>query len=217
MKETVLSWIRKYRHGWILSYFVIYLIWFALLEEHVHPEVWVRSPLDAYIPFCEYFVIPYMLWFLYIAAAIIYFLLTSPEDFRHMCGFLFTGMTICLILYTIFPNGHNLRPFAFHRDSIFIRIIQFVYAADPSTNVNPSIHCLNSIGVHTAIWRAKSLSDKPLIRIGSLILCISICLSTVFLKQHSIIDVLTAILLSLTLYVVFYRSDLLLALRRETA
>ena len=35
--------------------------------------------LDDYIPFCEYFVIPYLMWFLYVGGAIVSFYLKAKK------------------------------------------------------------------------------------------------------------------------------------------
>lgn len=58
----------KYPYYWVSLYFVFYMIWFAWVESRANlPYHVIHFPLDDYIPFCEYFVIPYILWFGYIA------------------------------------------------------------------------------------------------------------------------------------------------------
>ena len=64
MKETLKEFLYRYRHGWILSYFLIYLAWFAYLERTVTRRFHViHMPIDDYIPFIEVFIVPYLLWF----------------------------------------------------------------------------------------------------------------------------------------------------------
>ena len=41
-------------------------------QRNVRPNI-IHVALDDYIPFCEYFIIPYLLWFFYVAATVIYF------------------------------------------------------------------------------------------------------------------------------------------------
>ena len=53
------------------------------LEQHVTNVHIISSPLDQYIPFCEYFVIPYYLWFLYIIAILIYFSFFGADVREH--------------------------------------------------------------------------------------------------------------------------------------
>lgn len=199
----------KYRHAVAFFYLPLYLIAFFLLETLISNDseyFLLHIKLDDYIPFCEVFVIPYFLWFAFIAGTVLYFFFTNRREFFRLCLFLFVGMTICLIIYAVWPNGHALRPdlSAIGRDNIFIRILSGLYSADTSTNVCPSIHTLNSIGACAAIFHAKSFRKKRWIRYGTLLLTISICLSTVFLKQHSIVDVFCSMTLSVPLYVLAY-------------
>lgn len=199
--------IKKYKHGWILAYVFIYLIWFFALE--ARSDVVFRTihiKLDDLIPFNEFFVIPYFLWFAYIAVTVLYFFFTSKEDYYKCCAFLFIGMTICLIIYTFWPNEQNLRPASFARDNIFVKLVKGLYVTDTSTNVCPSIHVYNSIGAHIAISNSK-LKEKRGLCFVSFILAGSICLSTVFLKQHSVFDGICAIGLSIVMYLLVYKVD----------
>lgn len=203
MKEL----IRKYKHGWVFSYFIVYIVWFFTLEKTVTTNYTpVKIWLDDYIPFNEWFAIPYYLWFIYIFVTVAFFFLTNKEDFYKCIAFLFIGMTICLIIYTIWPNGQNLRPdlTQIPRDNILIRIVGQLYATDTSTNVCPSIHVFNSIGAHIAIHKSKALKKHKWIQWSSFVLMILICLSTMFLKQHSAFDALTAIALSGVMYIFVY-------------
>lgn len=199
--------IDKYKHGWVLSYFIVYMVWFYYLERTVTRNYHVvHIKLDDMIPFNEWFLIPYMLWFLYIFATVSYFFLTSRKDFYKVTAFLFIGMTICLIIYTIWPNGQDLRPNldALGRDNVLIRIIRVLYSTDTATNVCPSIHVLNSIGAAIAINKSEVLKKKKWLTAGANILTVLICMSTVFLKQHSVFDVIMGALLALVMYLVVY-------------
>ena len=96
---------------WILGYGFIYLPWFIYLEKTITKHYHVmHSVVDDYIPFNEYFVIPYFLWFAYVAVTIAYFFFVNKEDYYRLCIFLFTGMTISLLVCTLFPNGTDFRP-----------------------------------------------------------------------------------------------------------
>ena len=202
------TFINKYKHAWVLLYFFIYLPWFLFLEEKVVDNYTnVAVGLDYKIPFCEWFVIPYFLWFAYIAATIIFLFFTSKSEYYKSCAFLFIGMTICLTIYTIWPNGQNLRPTSFERDNFMIDIVKKLYSTDTATNVCPSIHVFNSIGAHIAIARSEKLQKHKWIIHCSLILTILISLSTVFLKQHAVIDGICSIALATVMYVFVYVID----------
>lgn len=197
---------QKYKHGFMLLYAFIYLPWFIYLEKTVvrHYHV-IHMKLDDYIPFNEYFIVPYILWFLYMAVAIVYFFFKDVKDFYRLTILLFTGMTIFLIVSTIYPNGHNLRPAVFVRDNIFVDAVKRLYMTDTATNIFPSIHVFNSLAVHISVIKSKHFKDKRWIRLISFVLMVSIVLSTVLLKQHSIFDVITAFIMTAFLYPVVYR------------
>ena len=203
------AFFQRYKHGLpALLYLIVYLVWFFRLEKTVtkHYEV-IHMKLDDYIPFCEVFIIPYLLWFIYVAAVVIYLFFKNKNDFIKCCIFLFTGMTVFLLISTFWPNGHHLRPYVMPRDNIFTQLIQYLYASDTSTNIWPSIHVYNSIGAHLAIINCKSLKKHKVLTGASLVLCVSIILSTVLIKQHSMFDVFTAFIMAACMYIVVYHHE----------
>ena len=206
------SFIRKYRHAIpLIVYGIIYMAWFNHLEQTItsHYRV-IHVALDDHIPFCEVFVIPYMLWFAYIAIVVMYFFFRDKDDYFRTCTFLFKGMTVFLLVSTLWPNGHHLRPYIMPRDNIFTQLVSILYKADTPTNLWPSIHVYNSLGCHIAVMKSKRLEKHKGIRIGSFILCVSIIMSTMLIKQHSVFDVTTAFIMAAIMYGVVYRSDILI-------
>lgn len=167
----------------------------------------MHTALDDLIPFNEYFIVPYLLWFLYVAAAIAYFFFTSKDDYYRLCTFLFTGMTISLLVCTLYPNGTDFRPAIDPDKNIFCFLVAKLWSIDPCINVFPSIHAYNSIGVHISICRSQTLSkNKPLVW-ASGILMVSICIATVCLKQHSILDVFGSMLMAMVIYPIAYAPE----------
>ena len=176
----------------------------------------IHVALDDYIPFCELFVIPYLLWFAYVALVVMWLFFKDKDDYYRTCIFLFTGMTVFLLVSTLFPNGHHLRPAVMPRDNIFTRMVSYLYHTDTPTNLWPSIHVYNALGAHFAIIRNRQLAAKRRICIGSLILCISIILSTMLIKQHSAFDVMTGLVMAAAMYGVTYKYDILEVYREHT-
>ena len=210
MQRKWRDFLSRYPHGWTILYFPVYLIWFLWLESRANqPYYVIHSFLDEYIPFCEYFIIPYFLWFLYVAVVYIYLFLKDRENFSRYAAFLYTGMTLFLVVSTVYPNGHLLRPLEFERDNIFIQMVCFLYWADTSTNILPSIHVFNSIAAHMAVMHTPALRQQKWTVGCSRILCVSIILSTMFLKQHSCIDVIWGIILGYGVNYLVYHTDLL--------
>lgn len=190
----------------VALYTVFYMLCFSYLESrHVRYHI-IDSSLDDKIPFCEYFIIPYLLWFLYIAVTVGYFLFFNENttEFWSLILNLAIGMTLFLIVSYVYPNGLNIRPTEFANDSAFTRMVQFLYRTDTPTNVLPSIHVYNSVAAFSAIHTCKNLQKHKGIRTGAFILTTLIILSTMFLKQHSIADVATGITCAVATYVLFY-------------
>ena len=106
-----------------------------------------------------------------------------------------------------YPNGHYLRPATFAHNNIFVHLVKWLYATDTATNLFPSIHVYNSIAVNMAVWHCDNFKNKKVIRYGSAILMVSIILSTMFLKQHSVFDVVTGILLAIFIYTLVYANN----------
>lgn len=181
----------------ILIFMVFYMIWFAALEnstsDHYHI---VYSQLDSLLPFCEYFVVPYLLWFLYVPLSMLYLLLVDEISFRRTSLILMAGMLFFLIFSTIYPTILYLRPNVLPNDNIFCQMVAMVYQSDTPTNVAPSIHVFNTLAVLEALHRSRGkLAQKPFILTIMNVMAVLIILSTMFLKQHSILDVLSACIL----------------------
>jgi membrane-associated phospholipid phosphatase len=201
MKST----LKKYSHVWLLGYAFIYLPWFLYLEKTVTSNYHIMYiALDDLIPFNEYFIIPYLLWFLYVAGAVAYFFFTDVKGYYKLCTMLFTGMTISLLVCTVFTNGTDFRPLIDPTKNVFAKIVSYLYSADTCTNVFPSIHVYNSICVHLAVLRSERLSKNHIVKISSLVLMVSICLATVFLKQHSAFDGFGSIAMAYIMYYFIY-------------
>lgn len=207
MKSSRLKQLsKKYWHIVFALYIPVYLISFFSIEHIEYDYVTIiHSPIDDMIPFCKYFIIPYLLWFLYMTLPIIFFFFYSREEFIKYVSFLIIGMSTCLILYVVFPSGLELRPEHVDSSDIFGALVNFIYMADNPYNVCPSIHCLNSFGAHIAIRKCEYFKQRPAFIYCSFILVVLICLSTFFLKQHSVYDCLTAVPMAVVLYLLIYR------------
>lgn len=202
------TFFQKYKHALVLLYGLIYMPWFIWLESRANlPYHVIHMWPDDLIPFVEAFIVPYLLWFVYVPAVFIYLFFKNKREFYQYCIFLFTGMTLFLLISTIYPNGHLLRPESFERNNIFIFATQILYRADTATNIFPSLHVYNSIAAHMAILNCQTLRNRPFIRHGSRLLMIAIILSTMFLKQHSCADVISGILLGLLMDQLLYHMD----------
>ena len=194
--------------GLVLAYMIFYLCFFNYLEYRTGVQVhMLQMRADYKIPFCEYFIVPYLLWFGYVAWAVGYFYFKNKDEYFKLCAMLFTGMTVFLVISTIYPNGHYLRPAYFEHNNIFIQMVKWLYATDTPTNLFPSVHVFNSIAVNIAVWHSDNFKKNKAVRYGSAVLMVLIILSTMFLKQHSVFDVVTGMVLAVFMYSVVYTTN----------
>lgn len=193
--------IKKHNHFLYLLIFIPLILWFFIGAKSITPVYYMYCSIDDSIPFRKIFVIPYMFWFAYMIVAFLYLGLKSKRDFLKLLIFIFLGMSISFSVFIIYPTGQGLRPLL-ESQGAFSNLVSFIYYVDPPINVCPSIHVLNSIGVHLAISNYDGAKGK--IKIFSFIIMILICISTVFIKQHSFIDVIWGSILAVVLYICVY-------------
>ena len=189
-------------HLWFQAYWVVYLVWFFWLDLTItDPKYIIHSPIDDFIPFNEWFVFPYCSWFLLLAAVTALLWWNDTESYDKLCLMMFSGMTLCLIIYMVLPNGLDIRPTAeaIGRENFAMTLMQLIWKADASVNVCPSIHVFNSVTLMMAYYRSRIFEEprRRWMRPASAVLCLSIIASTVLLKQHSCIDVVMGILLAM--------------------
>ncbi len=216
--ESLKNKLKKNKIVWIIPlYAAFYLPWFIWLEKNVTSHYYViHLPIDDKIPFCEFFIIFYYLWFVYMIGAVTYCVFTDQDAFFRGFIFIASGMTLFLVISTLFPNGHDLRPSSFPRDNIFTSLLAFIYKADTPTNIFPSLHVYNAVGAHLSLAHNKAIKDRKGLRALSLFTCIGITLSTLFLKQHSTLDVIGALVLSLIMYPICFCTELKLPFSKKT-
>ncbi|MBQ1312123.1 MAG: phosphatase PAP2 family protein [Blautia sp.] len=199
----------RLKHGLVvLVYGILYFMCFTYIEgRDVASYHIIHTVFDDMIPFCEFFVIPYLLWFFYMFFAVAYFILfgSSKKEYYHLVLNLMMGMTLFLVVSYFYPNMQQLRPTVFPRENWFTHVVRdYVYKMDTPTNILPSIHVFNSLAIHMSMVNSRKLKDHKIICRCSLILTILIILSTMFLKQHSVIDVFLGMTLALFGYLIFY-------------
>ena len=122
--------------------------------------------------------------------------------FRRMMKFIILTYSFALLTYWLFPNCQHLRPVLSDND-VLTRLVSMLYRSDTNTNVCPSIHVIGSFAVYFAARDSRMLS-KPPIRLTVFILTVLISISTVFLKQHSVLDVLAGLLVCAAAYPMIY-------------
>lgn len=190
----------EHPYRFVISFFVLFIGWFVLLEKADLPVVWnIHCSLDKYIPFVKYAVIPYSIWFLWMTQSMFHEVIREDGETRwRMLAPLFGGLLLILLFCTLVPNGISIRPAEIPGNDLCARVARFIESTDNPTCVCPSMHVYSTIFLDFGVQRAENYRYhfvKPLARVMDVL----ICLSTMFLKQHSMIDVLFALAMAVTM------------------
>ena len=152
----------------------------------------IHCALDDKIPFCEYFIIPYVIWYPFWVLMLLYTLIYEVPVFIRFMKYLIITLLISLVIYIVWPTGQDMWPEVFPRDNFFTWLTGLIYMADNNTNVCPSEHVQTAFGVVFAAMETRRLSGRKwMIFFWSE--AILVAFSVVFIKQHSILDVVAAI------------------------
>lgn len=185
--------------GW-LGYFALYFLTENLIPyEKCHV---IHSFLDDLIPFCEGFVVWYVFWYVLIVISLGYFMFYNVDSFKKLQTFIIITQVVAMAAYIIYPSRQDLRPDEFARENIFTYIVNLLYTFDTSTGVCPSLHVAYSIGIASVWLREKGVSKwwKAFVVFA----VVMICLSTMFIKQHSAVDFFAAIPVCILAEVIVY-------------
>ena len=192
----------------IIIFGIFYMATFYFIEARTVPIHIIHTKLDDIIPFCEYFIVPYVFWYAYVCGTVLYLGLTdkTAKEYYRLITNMILGMVVFVIISFVYPNGQNLRP-VLTGDSIFIRAVKLLYTIDTSTNILPSLHVFLSVACDLALCRSPFFQKYHLWKGISHLITIIICLSTMFLKQHSILDVIAALFCNILFYQLIYCNE----------
>lgn len=213
MKKTVVDYKEfrlssladpRFNHLLYLLDWVAFFIMYFITENFIPVKncYVVHSPVDDMIPFCEIFVIPYVMWYVWIVATLLYFMFYNTDNFKNLMKFIIITQIVAMAVYIIFPNMQDLRPAEFERDNVFTKVVGILYTVDTNTNVCPSLHVAYSLGL-ASVW-LKEKSATPVVKVMMVVMAVLVCMSTMFIKQHSFIDFLAALPLGLLAEIIVF-------------
>ena len=197
-----------------ILYLVGYLLWFKLLEDIPRARYhYLASFIDRMIPFAEIFIIPYISWFALQAAWVSFLFFYDRDAYDKLVTILMFGVTVFLVVSTVYPTALTLRPWHVARDNVFVDMVRWLWSIDTSTNVWPSIHVYNTTALIFTLFTTKDRRVIQNVRVPMFIWCVLIILSTMFLKQHSVGDVLSGLALAGIGYSLVYIKGLVVTFR----
>ncbi len=179
--------------AWLLCYLALflYLEVFAPKEAHL-----VSCRLDSRIPFLPVFVYPYLSWFPYIlVCAFLAIRNLEDKDYKRVVLILTAGMNLFLAISFLWPTGLELREgLVYDMGAMSGRLMKFVQTVDAPRSVFPSMHVFVTLVFQYTLELQRGKVPAWVVRLGRL-LAAAIVLSTMFTKQHSVLDVLGATVL----------------------
>ena len=179
-----------HQYLWFLP---LYLLAYVVVERvNIGAEYHnIHMFMDDLIPFSEYFAIPYFSWHVLSPVMIFYLYRNDRPVFRKLMQFFIVGAIICFAVFLIYPSSLFLRPESFEHNNIFTWILSVAYRVDTPTNVCPSMHVIGSMGLmFAAMYANEKMSIQT--KTAMVVTVFFICLSTLFVKQHSVVDVVAA-------------------------
>lgn len=183
----------RFSHLKLLLAWPVCFVMYFLTERFISAERChiMHCRLDELIPFNEFFVIPYVLWYFLVAGSLLYFALYDIVSFKKLMNYIIITQIVATAIYVSFPSKHYLRPEVFPRENFLTDCVAFLYSIDTNTNVCPSLHVACSLGI-ASTWLKSPIPKKGSKLIVTLF-CLVVCLSTACIKQHSALDAVAAL------------------------
>ena len=188
--------------GWI-GYFALYFLTENLIPaSRCHP---MHCRLDDLIPFNEFFVFFYVGWYFLVFGSLAYTFFYDVPRFKKLQIFIMITQAVAMAWYILWPSRQDLRPEVFPRENVLTALMGFIYSFDTSTGVCPSLHVAYSMGILSVGLKDEKLSTgwKVALTFVVLMICCAVC----FVKQHSALDVLAAMPVSLLAEIIVYGKD----------
>ena len=163
----------------------------------------VGNSIDNVIPFVPIFIYAYVSWYVMLFIIPTFFYYKNKTIFLKYCYSIFVSIIICFLIYILFPTA-MIRPET-SISGVTGFIIKTVYWVDtPILNCFPSMHCLISfILIYFSLFEKEV---KPVYKLITIVWGLLIVLSTVFVKQHVVIDVISAFVISILVFIFVNKS-----------
>lgn len=149
----------------------------------------IELRFDEIIPFESIFIVPYIYWYIFIIIGLIYILYKSRTEYIRIFMAMIIGMCCCYFIYYMFPTQIN-RPIV-ENTNILNKLVNVIYSKDKPFNCFPSIHVLNTYFI---MRYTKYMYNKRYFYYTQIV-GVLIIISTVFIKQHFVLDIMGSIIL----------------------
>lgn len=152
-------------------------------------------PYEANIPLIKGFVVIYHASYPFMFFNLVLFLILNKVLFVQSAISIVLGNVLAFLTYLLYQTEVP-RPEFFGND-MFSQLLRLTYQMDKPFNGFPSQHVITTTIILVAILKSKRTKGY---NIFSIILCTLILLSTVFIKQHALLDVFGGVVYGLASY-----------------
>lgn len=178
------------RAGLLLAIPVLSPIYQKLNCSNGNPHV-LTTGIDKSIPFVPVFIIPYFTWYGYIFIAQLWLLSSNGDVYMRSVTATILGLVSSYVIYSAYQTKVP-RPLISGKD-LFSNLTKFLYSFDNPYNCFPSIHVMTSSIIFMASRETVNNRGISLLTQGT---AAAIIASTLFLKQHVILDVAGGMLIA---------------------
>lgn len=197
------KYIKEHKEIYLFIFYFLFIVLFGLIQKYYNPvsSHLVTWPIDYYMPYNQYFMIAYAIWWPFVPAAFIFFYLRDIPSFKSLCFQVLIVCYLTLIIYIIYPSYLDLRQPIYETD-ICSKAILWLRSIDPPRNVFPSLHVSETVSICFVVYKSRDLLLNRYVKGIIYLIGILIIVSTIYIDQHSIADILFAIILSVVFYII---------------
>lgn len=169
---------------------------YQVLNTHPGNAVILTTKVDSVIPFLPIFIVPYILWYGFIFGYLVYYCFKDKQVYLQTLTIIVVGELICFLIYFFFQTTVP-RP-TITGDGLLFDLVKLIYNNDQPFNCFPSIHVLTTFAI---MLGSMHIENKHLFHtifiplLGTLII-----ISTLFVKQHVIFDMIGSMFLVAFIY-----------------
>ena len=169
--------------------FIYFVSQYIIKDYHL-----IGGVLDQKIPFVIEFILVYSFWYPLVIFTLFLLYKYCPDKYRKTRKIVVASLIIAYICFFVYPTT-VVRPEVNSFNNLFSFLAYVSFKADNPVNCFPSCHCLLSFIMIYALYKEKAINKY--LRVILIVTFLMIIASTLLVKQHVIVDVVGAFIISI--------------------
>lgn len=177
----------------------IYIMTTALYHLFNKPPAVIHClhiPLDNYIVFSPPWIFPYLAWYIFLPAVGFSLMFRDRRQYTATILTMILGLLLSFLIYTLYQTVVPRPPVP--GDDVISQLVRLIYAIDEPYNGFPSIHVLITHILTLGVTKARNFTKTA--KAATWAAGWLIILSTVFVKQHVVLDIVGGLALGQLLH-----------------